>query len=246
MPNTPHQCSLCRIELEGITVSREGNTLLNNVSMHMHCGELTALIGENGAGKTTLIRSLLKQLPHTGNIRHMDHQGRTLSHIVTGYVPQHMDFDREMPVTVKDFLAAGLTRFPVWLGVGKRIRLQCLEALQKVEADALIDAQLGKLSGGELQRVLLALALMPEPDLLILDEPVSGVDQNGLRLFLDTVVALRKKHHMAVLLVSHDLSLVKKYADHVVLLDKQVLVQGKTDEVFASPAFEKVFGKGAV
>ena len=114
-----------------------------------------------------------------------------------------------------------------------------------VEGEKLLHRPLGRCSGGELQRVLLALALHPAPDLLVLDEPVSGVDQNGLQMFLDTVVRLKEHHHMAILLVSHDLNVVRQYADHVVLLDKTVLKQGKPDDVFASPEFQKVFGLGA-
>lgn len=118
-------------------------------------------------------------------------------------------------------------------------------ALKMVEGEKLLHRPLGRCSGGELQRVLLALALHPAPDLLGLDEPVSGVDQNGLQMFLDTVVRLKEHHHMAILLVSHDLNVVRQYADHVVLLDKTVLKQGKPDDVFASPEFQKVFGLGA-
>ena len=114
-----------------------------------------------------------------------------------------------------------------------------------VEIEDLAKRPLGRSSGGELQRVLLALAINPTPDLLVLDEPVSGVDQNGLKLFLDTVVRLKEQHHMAILLVSHDLNLVRQYADHVVLLDKSVLVQGAPDAVFASPEFQMIFGVGA-
>ena len=92
--------------------------------------------------------------------------------------------------------------------------------------------------------MLLALALNPAPDLLVLDEPVSGVDQNGLKMFLDTVLRLKETHHMAILLVSHDLRLVREYADHVVLLDKTVLCQGAAETVFATPEFDAVFGQG--
>jgi zinc transport system ATP-binding protein len=107
-----------------------------------------------------------------------------------------------------------------------------------------MERPLGRCSGGEIQRVLLALALNPEPDLLILDEPVSGVDQNGQRLFLDTVNEIRRGRHMAILMVSHDLPLVREYADHVVLLEKNVLTQGTPGEVFASREFAAVFGTG--
>lgn len=238
-------CKLCRIALENVSVVRGGQTLLQDVSMHIHCGQLTVLIGQNGAGKTTLIRALLGEYAHGGTVRHVDGEGRDVAHMRTGYVPQHLEFDKEMPVTVEDFLAASLTRRPVWTGVGKKTRAQVMEALKMVEGEKLLHRPLGRCSGGELQRVLLALALHPAPDLLVLDEPVSGVDQNGLQMFLDTVVRLKEHHHMAILLVSHDLNVVRQYADHVVLLDKTVLEQGKPDDVFASPEFQKVFGLGA-
>lgn len=243
MPN--QVCSLCRIALEKVNVVRGGQTLLQDVSMHIHCGQLTVLIGQNGAGKTTLIRALLGELPHGGAIRHVDEQGRNVPRLRTGYVPQHLDFDKEMPVTVEDFMASAFTRRPVWTGVSRRTREKVLAALREVHAEDLLKRPLGRCSGGELQRVLLALAIAPAPDLLVLDEPVSGVDQNGLKMFLDTVNRLKEQHHMAILLVSHDLNLVRQYADHVVLLDKSVLVQGRPDFVYASPEFQKAFAVGA-
>ncbi len=238
-------CSLCRIALDNVSVTRGGQTLLQDVSMHIHCGQLTVLIGQNGAGKTTLIRALLGELPHGGAIRHVDGENRDVPRLRTGYVPQHLQFDKEMPVTVADFLAAAFSRRPVWTGISKKTRQQVLDALKDVEGEDLASRPLGRCSGGELQRVLLALALHPAQDLLVLDEPVSGVDQNGLQMFLDTVVRLKEHHHMAILLVSHDLNLVRQYADHVVLLDKTVLIQGTPDAVYASPEFQKVFGVGA-
>ena len=240
----PHQCNLCHIGLNHISVTRGGQELLHDISMHIHCGQLTVLIGQNGAGKTTLIRTLLGELPHTGSIHHADGQGRELSQIKIGYVPQHLSFDREMPMTVEDLMASAFSRRPVWTGVGKKTRETILEALREVHGEELLKRPLGRCSGGELQRVLLALAIHPRPDLLVLDEPVSGVDQNGLQMFLDTVMQLRSTHHMAILLVSHDLQLVREYADHVVLLDKSVLCQGPADYVFDSPEFARVFGTG--
>jgi len=237
-----HSCALCHIDLKGITVRRGGHVLLQEVSMHIHCGQLTVLIGQNGAGKTTLIRALLGQLPHEGTIRHVDGRGLDIPHLRTGYVPQHLQFDREMPLTVRDFMAASLSRRPVWTGVGKKTRALVDEALAAVDAGGLADLPLGRCSGGELQRVLLALAMNPAPDLLVLDEPVSGVDRNGLQMFLETLMDLKEKHHMAILLVSHDLRFVRDYADHVVLLDKGVLAQGSASEVFSSPEFTAVFG----
>ena len=242
----PHLCNLCHIDLDHVSVTRGGQTLLQDVSMHIHCGQLTALIGQNGAGKTTLIRALLGQLPHGGSIRHLNEHGRDVPHLVTGYVPQHLEFDREAPLTVQDLMAAAFSRRPIWTGVGKKTREAVLEALTEVNAAELVNRPLGRCSGGELQRVLLALSMHPAPDLLVLDEPVSGVDSNGLTLFLGTVSRLRRRHHMAILLVSHDLRLVREYADHVVLLDRSVLVQGAPDYVFESPEFDRVFGSGEV
>ena len=236
-----HSCGLCHIDLDGVSVRRGGQLLLQNVSMHIHCGQLTVLIGQNGAGKTTLIRALLGELPHSGTIRHLDSAGRDIPHLRTGYVPQNLLFDREMPVTVQDFLAASMTRRPVWTGVSKKIQTQVRQALADVEAEALANLPLGRCSGGELQRVLLALSLMPAPDLLVLDEPVSGVDRNGLKLFLDILRKLKETRHMAILLVSHDLRLVRDYADYVVLLEKNVLSQGSPEAVFSSREFKSVF-----
>jgi len=234
-------CGLCRIEVDHVTVVAQGDTLLKDVCLHLHCGQLTALVGPNGAGKTTLVRALLSHIPYSGRIRHMDERERVLRSVRTGYVPQQLPFDKMMPVTVTDFVAAALTRRPVWTGVGKKTRAQVAEALSLAQAEHLQGRMLGQLSGGELQRVLLAMALTPTPDLLILDEPVSGVDQNGLCLFLDTVEQLKRSRHMAILLISHDWSLVRQYADEMVLLNKTVLCEGAPDTVFGCETFREAF-----
>ena len=234
-------CRLCRIEVDKLTVSFGAQTPLKDVSLHIHCGELTALIGTNGAGKTTLLRALLGQIEYTGTIRHLTSDGRPAADLRTGYVPQQLEFDRSSPVTVMDFMAGSLSRRPVFLGVSKKARERVLAALERTHCAQLADRTLGALSGGELQRVLLALALTPQPDLLILDEPVSGVDQNGMETFYQTVDELKHRNHMAILLVSHDLSVVERYADRVVLMKGTVIKQGSPEVVFDSPEFEQVF-----
>ena len=234
-------CKLCRIEVDKLTVSFGAQTPLKDVSLHIHCGELTALIGTNGAGKTTLLRALLGQIEYKGTIRHLASDGRPAAELRTGYVPQQLEFDRSTPVTVMDFMAGALSRRPVFLGVSKKAREKVVAALTRTHCEALASRALGALSGGELQRVLLALALTPQPDLLILDEPVSGVDQNGLETFYQTVDELKHKNHMAILLVSHDLGVVERYADRVVLMQGTVIKQGAPEVVFDSPEFEQVF-----
>ena len=235
------QCRLCRISVDDLGVTREGDTLLSHVSLHVHCGRLTALVGPNGAGKTTLIRALLGQMPYTGHIEHQDAQGHHLGAIRTGYVPQHFPFDRQMPVTVEDVMASVLSRRPVWLGISRETRAHIREQLTLAHGEGLLHRRLGALSGGELQRVLLAMALDPLPDLLILDEPVSGVDQNGQGVFLELVEELVHSYHLAILLVTHDWSLVRRYADDMVLLDKTVRAEGTPAEVFDSAAFAELF-----
>ena len=234
-------CDLCRIELDHVGVKAGTDILVEDASFHIHCGQLTALVGPNGAGKTTLVKAILGQRAHTGVIRHVDADGHNFPAPRIGYVPQQLPFDREMPLTVCDLMVASLSRRPVWTGVSKAMRERAHKALEETQAASLIDKRLGALSGGELQRVLLAMALTPVPDLLVLDEPVSGVDQNGLSLFLQTVSALRQSHHLAILMVSHDWDLVRRYADYVVLVQQKVLKTGTPQEVFSSPEFANVF-----
>ncbi len=234
-------CRLCRIEVDHLSVSFGSQEMLKDVSLHIHCGELTALIGTNGAGKTTLLRALLGQIEYKGTVRHLTSDGRPAADLRTGYVPQQLEFDKSTPVTVMDFMAASLSRRAVFLGVSKKTRSKVMDALARTHCEALCDRPLGALSGGELQRVLLALALTPQPDLLILDEPVSGVDQNGLESFYQTVDELKRKNHMAILLVSHDLSVVERYADRVALMQGTIVKQGAPEVVFDSPEFEQVF-----
>ena len=234
-------CKLCRIEVDHLSVTAGHQVLLRDVNLHIHCGELTALIGANGAGKTTLLRALLGQVEYKGDVRHLTTDGRPAAAVRTGYVPQQLEFDRSSPVTVMDFMAASLSPVPVFLGVGKKTKEKVRAALARTHCEKLEKHPLGALSGGELQRVLLALALTPQPDLLILDEPVSGVDQNGLESFYQTVDELKRTNHMAILLVSHDLDVVRRYADRVVLMQGTVVRQGDPETVFDSDEFAQVF-----
>jgi zinc transport system ATP-binding protein len=138
-------------------------------------------------------------------------------------------------------LASFESRCPVFLHKSKKTYEKIKDTLRVFEAEDLIDKQVCNLSGGQLQRVLLSLAIMDEPNLLLLDEPVSGIDQNGMELFFGTMDYLKKHYDLAIILISHDLDYVAKYADHVVLLDQTVLKQGTVREVYASPEFEQIF-----
>ena len=233
---------LCCTKIEDFTVRIGRLTIFEHVNIHIHCGQLTAIVGPNGAGKSTLLKALLGEVPHQGKLHYVDAKGKHTGHPVIGYVPQYLRFDVSAPTSVMDIFMACLSNKPVWLCSAKSLRPRVLKNLERVHAEHLIDRRLGALSGGELQRVLLALALDPLPDLLLLDEPVSGVDQNGLELFYEILADLREKEDMAIILISHDLNMVAKHADQVVLLNKGVITNGTPDEVFSDPRTKKIFG----
>ena len=235
-------CGLCCTKVENFGVTIGKNKILENVNLHIHCGELTAMIGPNGAGKSTLLKAILGEIKHTGELQFMDAKGLHSGNPLIGYVPQHLSFDPGAPASVLDVFVACRTKIPAWLMVPKSVKDRVYESLARVKAEHLINRSLGALSGGELQRVLLALALEPVPDLLLLDEPVSGIDQNGLELFYNTVSELREKYDLSIILISHDLDLVARHADRVVLLNRTVLMSGTPQEVFNDERTVKLFG----
>ncbi|MFR2563159.1 MAG: metal ABC transporter ATP-binding protein [Anaeromassilibacillus sp.] len=224
---------------------RDG-VIIHDVTLDVHHGEIMAIIGRNGAGKTTLLKALLGRIPYTGSITFTNPKGERVEKPRIGYVPQNMVFDRSTPMTVADMLCANLSSFPIWLGHKKEKLARADAMLQKVGGKNLLQKQLGNLSGGEMQRVLLAFALEPMPDMLLLDEPVSAVDRKGIEVFYDLVTSLRSEYHMPVILVSHDLSHVARYATRAALLDRTILVSGDVKTVMASPQVRETFGLDVV
>ena len=237
-------CGFHCIKVNHLGVRFGEQEILSDVNLHMHCGSLNAIIGKNGAGKSTLIRAMLDDIPHTGEIEFRDTKDGRMQHLKIGYVPQAVNIEKDTPVSVYDLLASYEARYPVFLPKSRKLYAKIREHLRIFEAEDLIDKQVCNLSGGQLQRVLLALAVMDEPNLLLLDEPVSGIDQNGMELFFQTMDYLKKHYDLAIILISHDLDYVARFADHVVLLDKTVLRQGTVKEVYESPEFERVFSAG--
>jgi manganese-transporting ATPase len=234
-------CGLHCIKMRHLGVRIGEQVILEDVNMHIHCGTLTAIIGRNGAGKTTLIRAILDDIPHEGQIDFRDTENGNIRKLKIGYVPQALNIEKRTPLSVYDLIASYQSNAPVFLYKKKRLYREILEALQVFEVENLIDAQVCNLSGGQLQRVLLSMAVIDEPNLLLLDEPVSGIDQNGMELFYRTMDYLKKNFDLAIVLISHDLNYVKKYADKVLLLDRTVLKQGSPKEVFESRQFQEVF-----
>ncbi len=238
-------CGFHRVVIENLRVKAGTTSILENVSLSIACGALTVIIGKNGAGKSTLIKSILKEIPYEGLIEFRDLKDNTIGNLRVGYVPQHINIEKNAPVSVYDLVAAYTSKVPVFLRKSKKLYEEIKEQLQVFDAAALIDKQVGDLSGGELQRVLLTIACTPVPNLLILDEPVSGIDRNGRKLFYKILNDLKQQYDLSIILVSHDLDLTAEYADSVVLLDRTVIKEGKAKEVMGSEEFKEVFGYAA-
>ena len=236
-------CNLCCTKINNFGVKRGGKEILKNVNLHIHCGDLTAIIGPNGAGKSTLLKAILGEISHTGELQFLDANNKGTTRPSIGYVPQKLDLDSSSPTSVLDLFAAAHTNIPIWFTYPKKIRERVKESLARTQGEHLINKRLGELSGGELQRVLLALALDPIPHLLLLDEPVSGIDQKGLELFYQTVATLRKNYDLSIILVSHDLNLVAEYADRVAFVNnKTIECCGTPQEVFSNAKVIQTFG----
>ena len=234
-------CAHCCTQITNLSVCLEGKPILTDIHLHIHCGQLLAIVGPNGAGKTTLLRALLGEIAFQGKLEFHFRGAAGSKTPKIGYVPQKISLDPSSPISVLDILITTLTRRPVWIATPKKIREQAIQALVRVRAESLIDKCISTLSGGELQRVLLAMAITPAPELLLLDEPVSGIDLNGLSLFYELVDELRHKLDMAIILVSHDIKGVAEFADSMVFLNHRILAQGTPKEVLANSELIKTF-----
>jgi zinc transport system ATP-binding protein len=219
------------LEASDVTLRHDGQTILDRVSLRVAAASVHLVIGPNGAGKSSLLAALLGQTSFTGSVRfHWRGSGRL------GFVPQSFAVDRTLPVTVTEFLALPRQRFPVCFGVRPKTRARVAALLDRVGLGALGGRRLGALSGGELRRVLLANALDPEPEIILLDEPGSGMDHDSVARMEATLLALRESAGTTVLMVSHDMAQVRRLADRVTLLDRSVRRTGSADEVLADGA----------
>lgn len=214
------------IETEGLSLSLQGRRILDQVNITVRRGEIVTLIGPNGAGKSTLVRVILGLLKSD--------QGRVKLAPKTriGYMPQRLHIDPVLPLTVRRFLtlAQGCS--------STKLR----QVLAEVGAEKNLDSPMQELSGGETQRVLLARAMLRDPDLLILDEPVQGVDVVGQDELYRLIGTIRQRHHCGILMVSHDLHLVMSATDQVVCLNHHVCCSGHPDSVRVDPNYVALFG----
>jgi len=234
------------LDIHDVCVQLGGNRILNGVHAHLKRGKITALIGLNGSGKTTLLRAILKEVPYTGRIDfHCGHDHSHVSPQHVGYVPQKLNIDARLPLTVRDLLALALQRRPLFLGVSRKTEREMVAMLERVwTAPELLSRPVEKLSGGELQRVLLALALKPDPELLLLDEPAAGIDFQNQERFYDLIARLNRETGVTMLLVSHEMSVVSKHAHHVICLqDGRIQCEGSPQDL--PEMLAQTFGTGA-
>ncbi|MBL8821285.1 MAG: metal ABC transporter ATP-binding protein [Planctomycetia bacterium] len=233
--------------VDGLTVQLGSKTILKNLCANIPRGRISALIGLNGSGKTTFLKALLKEVPYTGKVQWRcghDHS-QPYPHLI-GYVPQRLQFDVNQPLTVVELIALGLQSKPMFLGISKATRERILKLLTRVHAENLLDVPVGGLSGGQLQRVLLAMALEPAPELLLLDEPAQGIDFRSQNDFYDLIAQVNRETNITMILVSHELSVVSKYAHRVFCMqDGAILCEGSGEEIITGEMIKQIFGADA-
>ncbi|MTI09637.1 ATP-binding cassette domain-containing protein [Curvivirga aplysinae] len=214
------------IEAKGICLAKSGKEILKNADITLRRNEIVTLIGPNGAGKSTLLEIAIGlQKADSGAVR-------TKKDLSVAYVPQKLAVDPIMPLTVKRLMQ--LTK--------KVSQKDATEALQKTKADHLLDEMVSDLSGGEMQRVLLARAISQKADLLVLDEPAQGVDYAGQADFYALIEKVRDEEKCGILLISHDIHIVMSATDHVVCLNGHICCAGKPETVSSDPAYKALFG----
>ncbi len=231
---TPYNISIIMaspiLTVSGLHVALQGQQILRDVSFTLARGESLALIGPNGSGKTVLLRALIGVLPSSGVIL-------WAKDVRLGYVPQRIDLERSLPLTFHDFLMTKvrLLRLP---------QSAIPDALHVVRLPmAVLPKKLGQLSGGQLQRALIAFALLGEPNVLLFDEPTTGVDLPREEQIYDTIHRLQDERQLTLMLVSHDLSLVYRYATSVMCLNRSIVCYGMPQQVLTSENLSALYGE---
>ena len=215
------------LDAVGVTVSYGGKSILNGVDLRVSKGEIVTLVGLNGSGKSTLVKVLIGLIkPEDGRIYRKEG-------LRIGYSPQTLNADPVLPLSVRRFLTLG-TQAP---------EARVLAVLEEVGAVGVADSQIAQISGGEVHRVLLARALLREPELLVLDEPLAGVDVSGQSDIYRLISDIRDQYNCGVLLVSHDLHLVMAATDTVACLNHHICCTGHPESVASHPEFVSLFGR---
>ncbi|NQZ31200.1 MAG: zinc ABC transporter ATP-binding protein ZnuC [Oceanospirillaceae bacterium] len=214
------------VKLQDVNISFSGKQVVKNVSFNLHKDCITTLIGPNGAGKTTLVKIVLGLIkPDSGTVWRRPE-------MMVGYVPQKLHIDSTFPLTVRRFLQ-----------ISRSISSEAIaQAVASVNIENLLDNSIHGLSGGEMQRVLLSRALLRDPQLLVLDEPVQGVDINGQIELYQLIADIRKARGCSVLMISHDLHLVMSATDHVICMNQHICCSGHPEKITNDPSYIEMFG----
>lgn len=214
------------INIKNLSVQYGNKTVLSNMRLSLNSGEIVTIVGPNGSGKTTLFKAIIGTAPIlTGKVE-------LRPNLKMGYVPQQLNIDRSLPLTVERFLQLSQKKDEKALG----------RAAEIVGTKNLLKAQISTLSGGEMQRVLLARALMNQPEVLLLDEATRGLDQPGAAAFYRQIESIRKDTGCAVLMISHDLHVVMGASDRVICLNGHICCEGAPRSVATSPQYKALFG----
>jgi zinc transport system ATP-binding protein len=223
------------IEFQNVNLTLGNTRILEDVTFSVRAGEIHCIVGANGGGKTSLIRSMLGQMPHSGEISINWHDNQTI-----GYVPQTLEFDKTLPVTVLDFMGLTCQRRPMFLGLARPRRQLIDELLNRVGLGGKGRSKLGSLSGGERQRVLFAQALIPEPALLVLDEPMTGLDLGGKNIVERAIVEFTQAGG-TVIWINHDIAQVHQIANTLTYIDREILLEGDPRQVLTSGVATRLF-----
>lgn len=222
------------LQVESASLAFGKEVVFHNVSFSLQKGEVLAIVGPNGAGKTMLLKSLLGLMPYSGSIRWQDN-------IKIGYVPQHVAIDFTLPLTVKEFFALRAKRF--WFAE-KHFVSHIDHELQAVGLSKdFLERRLSELSAGQLQRILIAWSLVGHPDVLLFDEPTSGIDVGGEETIYSLLHKLQDERNIAIIIVSHDLHVVYHYANDVLCLNKEMVCHGAPHDVLTQEQLKKLYGE---
>jgi zinc transport system ATP-binding protein len=220
------------LEIRNLTVKYDHHVILNELNFYVKAGEIVAIIGPNGSGKTTLLKAILGLIPRSGEVKIFGGPVKLALNDI-GYVPQRLDFDRSFPLTVTEFLSFIKVKNTSWRE----------EVLEESGVNTFLEARLGELSGGQLQRLLIAKAMLKEPRLLMLDEPTSGVDMAAEMTFFELIEHVNEEHKVTVMLISHEVQMVYKFATQILCLNKDLVCNGRPKEAITQEVLEKLYGK---
>jgi ABC-type Mn2+/Zn2+ transport system ATPase subunit len=234
------------LNVENLCVKLNNHHIIEKITFSIHEGSIAAVIGPNGAGKTTLVKAMLGLIPITaGKVSLFGYPpGTNNAHVKVGYVPQRIEFDRACPLTVHELLSFSVPPLYTFsLFEKEKGRKYINELLAVVGVLELADRCIGMLSGGELQRVMIAKAIVNNPKILFLDEPASGVDIEGQERFYDLIKRLNREKGLTVVMISHDLNIVYRFADSVLCLNRKLICSGRPAEALTDDVIKSVYGE---